>query len=179
MLGPHCRGSLGRVLDTDYCCASDCCTPVPRWHAREPVEKLGLSTWCVLPLLPAAVTCTTAPTVPSNAVWSCQATAFGGTCTGRCATGFSGTPVATCGASGASGAWTVTGTCSAGGVVILALCVLVHVHVFVQETRRSGMGSVLRGSTLFLTGTSCRGGAEVNVWMLLVDAAVHLQLPTN
>ena len=58
--------------------------------------------------------CASAPTTPTNAVWSCPTTAFGRTCNGSCALGFSGTPVATC---GAGGAWTVTGTCSAGGVV--------------------------------------------------------------
>ena len=74
--------------------------------------------------------CTAAPTTPSDAVWSCPVTAFGGTCGGGCALGFRGTPVATC---GAGGAWTVTGTCTAGGLegeCLLDTCIVVCVtHV--------------------------------------------------
>jgi hypothetical protein len=58
--------------------------------------------------------CTTQPAAVSNAVaFACSLPAANGTtCTSSCLSGFTGAPSATC---LSSGAWSVTGTCIAGG----------------------------------------------------------------
>jgi hypothetical protein len=70
---------------------------------------------------------------PTNATFACPSPALpGAVCNATCATGYSGTPAATCLADGTYSA--VTGTCS-----LIGECLLVHLHwlsldtVFLQQ----------------------------------------------
>jgi hypothetical protein len=85
-------------------------------------EHLPAASWLTLltlstPAVPSTITTpqrTTQPAAVPNAVaFACAVPAINGTtCTSSCLTGFTGAPSATC---LSSGAWSITGTCVAGG----------------------------------------------------------------